>query len=373
MLLLLGLLQLNILHFFSHTLTLFLSTLLPNMKPIPLAKVKEAKCLMEDGITTRETAKRLKISKTTAARIRLEDKKNMEELKGGRPRKIQAKTVEFLKVNMKRGGLKTAVEARNEANRLLPRPVSVTTIRRRLREAGLIAKKIVKRPALKKEHIKGRLQFVKKYKEWTEDDWAMVVWSDECKINRICSDGVRYVWDDAPGRITTRSVQGTVKFGGGSVTVWSCMSWHGPGYIAMIDETLDSQLYIKILQEDLQMSIEEWGMAKEELVLQHDNDPKHTAKVTRAYLESVNMTEAEGTLLYWPAQSPDLSPMEHMWAYLKKQLGKYPTRPKSCKELWQRISAEWYKIPVEFCRDLIQSMPRRLAAVHRAKGKQTKY
>jgi transposase len=209
--------------------------------------------------------------------------------------------------------------------------------------------------------------------EWTEADWSRVVWSDECKINRICSDGMQWVWDDTPGRITDRTVQGTVKFGGGNVMVWSCMSWNGPGYIARIDETMDSKLYIQILKEDLQMSVEEWGIAKEDFVYQHDNDPKHTAKVTQAYLEQIHMTEREGRLLYWPAQSPDLNPIEHMWAYLKFQLSKYDTRPSSCEELWKRISAEWYKIPVEFRRDLIRSMSRRLMAVHRAKGKHTKY
>jgi len=151
------------------------------------------------------------------------------------------------------------------------------------------------------------------------------------------------------------------------------MSWNGPGYIAMIDETMDSNLYIQILKEDLHMSVEEWGMAKDEFIFQHDNDPKHMAKVTKAYLESIGVTEIEGRLLYWPAQSPDLNPIENMWAYLKKQLAKYPTPPRSCKELWERISVEWYKIPVEYCRSLIRSMPRRLKAVHRAKGKQTKY
>jgi hypothetical protein len=35
------------------------------------------------------------------------------------------------------------------------------------------------------------MQFIKKYKEWTEKDWALVIWSDESKINRICSDGMR--------------------------------------------------------------------------------------------------------------------------------------------------------------------------------------
>lgn len=343
------------------------------MKPTPYRTVKEAIRMMMSGASTRETSHTLKISQSTASNIYSQNKENMPIHKGGRPRKTTPDVIEHVKLNMKRGILRTGYEATSEANQLLEQPVSHMTVRRRLREAGLIAKKVVKRPALKPEHIKGRLQFTKKYKEWTVDDWARVVWSDESKINRICSDGIRWVWDDAPDRISTRSVQGTVKFGGGGVTVWSCMSWHGPGYITMIDETMDSQLYISILQEELKMSIEEWNITKEELVFQHDNDPKHTAKITQAYLKSQNITVTEGTLLYWPAQSPDLNPIEHMWTYLKRRLSKYPTRPKSCQELWTRIIAEWYSIPKEFCRGLIESMPRRLAAVQRAKGRNTKY
>ena len=268
------------------------------MKATPASKIKEATQLMKQGFSTREVASRLNISPTTASRIHADNKENIPVNKGGRPRKLGSEAVEHIKLNLKRGVLKTAKEAHATANELLPEPVSYTTIRRRLREAGLIAKKIVKRPALKKTHIKGRLQFVAKYKEWTEEDWARVIWSDESKINRICSDGLQWVWDDAPGRLTERTVQGTVKFGGGNVKVWSCMSWHGPGYIAMIDDTLDSELYIQILEEDLRMSLEEWELAQGEFIFQHDNDPKHTAKVTKQYLESVHLTEAEGTLLY---------------------------------------------------------------------------
>lgn len=85
------------------------------------------------------------------------------------------------------------------------------------------------------------------------------------------------------------------------------------------------------------------------------------------------MTEVEGRLLYWPAQSPDLNPIEHMWAYLKIQLGKYTSPPRSCKELWERISMERYKIPVELCSQLIRSKLKRLQAVHKVKGKHIKY
>jgi len=343
------------------------------MKPTPPRTIKDSIRLLQEGLSSREVANRLDISYKTAQRIAKNNGINIATHKGGRPRKILSSTVEHIRLNLKRGLIKSASAGLEQANALNPQPISISTLKRRLREAGLIAKKVKKRPALKPRHVHGRMQFVKKYKEWTEEDWANVVWSDESKINRICSDGLQWVWDDLPGAITSRTVEGTVKFGGGSVIVWSCMSWNGPGYIAKIDETLDSKLYIQILQEDLHMSVEEWGMAKDEFVFQHDNDPKHTAKVTKAYLESIGVTEIDERLLYWPAQSPDLNPIEHMWSYLKKQLAKYETPPRSCKELWERISKEWYNIPVEYCRSLIRSMPRRLKAVYRAKGRQTKY
>ena len=51
----------------------------------------------------------------------------------------------------------------------------------------------------------------------------------------------------------------------------------------------------------------------------------------------------------------------------------YPDVPRSIHELWSRVQAEWVKIPVEVVQNLIDSMPRRVAAVIKAKGKWTKY
>ncbi|KAI1282620.1 hypothetical protein EDD11_001308, partial [Mortierella claussenii] len=103
--------------------------------------IKEAIRLMSTGITTRETARQLGISSATASNIYSSNKENMPINKGGRPRKINPETVDFLKLNMKRGRFRTAKEARDKANELLPASVSTSTIRRRLQEAGLIAKR----------------------------------------------------------------------------------------------------------------------------------------------------------------------------------------------------------------------------------------
>ena len=72
--------------------------------------------------------------------------------------------------------------------------VTPQTVRNVLRESGLKAKKKPKKPALTARHRKARLDFALRHKEWTKEDWKKVVWSDETKINRICSDGINYTW-----------------------------------------------------------------------------------------------------------------------------------------------------------------------------------
>ena len=77
--------------------------------------------------------------------------------------------------------------------------------------------------------------------------------------------------------------------------------------------------------------------------------------------------------MVWPAQSPDLNPIEHSWGYLKRRLAEYKHPPNGILELWERIQVEWDKIPVEECQKMIESMARRIEAVVRAKGGYTKY
>ena len=74
------------------------------------------------------------------------------------------------------------------------------------------------------------------------------------------------------------------------------------------------------------------------------------------------------TLLDWPSQSPDLHPIEHLWDQAKNRLKEYPTPPKGVWQIWERVEEVWNNIPPEMCQNLIESMPRRLEAVIKAKG-----
>ena len=75
----------------------------------------------------------------------------------------------------------------------------------------------------------------------------------------------------------------------------------------------------------------------------------------------------------WPAQSPDLDPIENLWNHLKRRMAEYDQESKGTIELWERVQIEWDKIEPEVCQNLIESMPKCVEAVIKAKGGYTKY
>ena len=135
-----------------------------------------------------------------------------------------------------------------------------------------------------------------------------------------------------------------------------------------IDGPINTNLYISILEDELMDSLQDSGKEVEEVIYQHDNAPAHTAKQTTQWLQDNGFE-----VLTWPAQSPDLNPIEHLWSHLKRQLAAYDTPPNGVLELWERVQVVWEGIGPKVCQDLIDSMPKRVAAVLKARGGHTKY
>ena len=74
-----------------------------------------------------------------------------------------------------------------------------------------------KRPLLSQRHRHECFDFTLSHRHWTVDDWMRVVWSDEVKINRLGSDGRKWVWKSAGEGLSDCLVEATLKFGGGSM------------------------------------------------------------------------------------------------------------------------------------------------------------
>ena len=73
-------------------------------------------------------------------------------------------------------------------------------------------------------------------------------------------------------------VEGTVKFGGGSVMMWGCITQQRVGFATKIDGRMDGDLYLQILKDELQQTLEYYGLHSSDIIFQQNNDPKHTCK-----------------------------------------------------------------------------------------------
>ncbi|KAK3573598.1 hypothetical protein QTP86_030017 [Hemibagrus guttatus] len=130
-------------------------------------------------------------------------------------------------------------------------------------------------------------------------------------------------------------------------SVKGCFAASGPGRLAVINGTMNSAVYQKILKENVRPSVCDFKLNRT-WVLQQDNDPKHTSKSTSEWLKKNKMKTLE-----WPSQSPDLSLIEMLWHDLKKVV--HARKPSNVAELQQFCKDEWAKIPPQCCNRLIAS------------------
>jgi transposase len=84
---------------------------------------------------------------------------------------------------------------------------------------------------------------------------------------------------------------------------------------------------------------------------QQDNASCHVSRQSKSFFH-----EKEVKILDWPANSPDLNPIENMWGILKRAVEL--RSPKTLAELEAFAIDEWRKIPLQIIRNSIASMPR---------------
>ncbi len=83
--------------------------------------------------------------------------------------------------------------------------------------------------------------------------------------------------------------------------------------------------------------------------------------------------ENEFTLLKWLPQSPDLNPIEHLWDVVEREICIVDVQPTNLQQLRDAIMSIWTKISEDSFQHLVESMPRRINAVLKAKGGPTRY
>ena len=284
--------------------------------------------------------------------------------KPGRPRVTTAMEDKALVRMSKKDPRRDAAQLNGDMFQLLNVKCSKSTTRQRLKDAKLFGRRPSKKPLVSLKNRKARLAFAKKHISWTSKEWSKILWSDESKYLLFGNDGVTYVRRPNGEKFNPKYQLPTVKHGGGNIMVWGCFSRDMIGPIHQVKDIMDGEMYKNIITNIM------LPHAKNKMprgwIFQQDNDPKHTSKVVKKVFETKKIR-----VLEWPSQSPDLNPIEHLWEQLQRQIR--GRKPSNKDALFEVLKEEWNKISLDVLVKLVDSMPKRCAAVIKAKGYPTKY
>lgn len=220
------------------------------------------------------------------------------------------------------------------------------------------------KPLLTTIQKKRRLNWAKSKKSWTTEMWSNVIFSDESKFDVCVGDFRKRVIRTKSEAFHKDCLKRTVKFPKG-VMIWGCMSSKGVGKYEFIDGTVNAEKYQDILSRNLIPIAEEY-FEKESFIFQQDGASSHTAKTTKIWFGNHNVK-----VLSWPSSSPDLNVIETLWHQMKKSLRNDPQR--TIPALKAKITQIWNSFTPEYCKILVDSMPKRIQAVIAAKGDVTSY
>ena len=338
------------------------------MKRISSETIQQINHLSSQGFSLRKIGLKLGVSKDTVFRNLPPSGLVEKGKKLGRPRKLSKRLENRIRRDFESGKLKTPSQACSVILNKNEISVSQATIRRSLVRSGLKAYSKVKKPSLGSKHKKLRRKFCRTCRDLTPEDWQSVIFTDESKYNVHGPDGNKKVWRRSKCILLDHHVRKVTKFGGGSVMVWGCITYQGVGQLAFIDSKMNASLFVRVLDTCLSSTCNVLGLEMGSMVLQQDNDPKHTSKLARTYLADKGIR-----VLEWPSCSPDMNLIEHVWDDVDKRIRALPNQPSNTQEMKAAIEKMWYSTPIEYIRTLHDSMPRRIEALRRAKGGYTKY
>jgi transposase len=325
--------------------------------------------LYELGTKQVDIAKDLGVDKSTICKQlkQMKEGKTLQTLRNGRYGRKKLSTArgdQALKRLCLKNRFSTSKELCSQWSAATGTESSPRTVRRRLYDAGLKACKPLFKPLLNKKQRSARVVWAREHKNWSKEQWRQVIFSDESKINLQYSDAGSIVRRRPHEELLPECMHMSVKYPE-SCMIWGCFSARGIGRMEMIEGTVNAAYYERILRGGLLPTV--WTQFPgDDFIFQDDSAPCHRARSVKKFLQDNKVPT-----LPWPGNSPDLNPIENLWAILKKKVNK--KNPRTKLELKEAIIKVWYHEMDGTLERLVDSMPDRCLKVLKAKGFPTKY
>ena len=145
--------------------------------------------------------------------------------------------------------------------------------------------------------------------------------------------------------------------------VWGAIHHGGRSELVVVDGAMNRHRYIQILRN--QMLPWATGVFGRNFVYVQDNAPPHTAHDTAAFMDQQNVE-----VMDWPARSPDMNPIEHVWDEMSVWIRDMDA---TVVELNNAVRQAWAAVRPGRVRTLVESMPLRVRALLVARGGYTRY
>ncbi|GFW56618.1 transposable element Tc3 transposase [Trichonephila clavipes] len=275
---------------------------------------------MEMGLSQADVARRLNVSRSVVQRLwdQYQSKDSVSRRPvPGRPRATTPAKDRFLALSARRRRTTTVLQLVADHFQASGRRISATTVRNHLHNAGLYAR----RP---------------------------VVASTDLEEQRT-----RYHQSNTVERHSYR---------GGGILVWAGISLGGHTDLHVFHGGTVTGLRYR--DEILDPYVRPYAAAiGNDFILMDDNARPHRAGIVEEYLENHGFERME-----WPARSPDLNPIEHLWDYLGREVAALNPPPRSLHELKQGLLCVWSSLPIPVSDNLINSLGNRCRQYIQVRG-----
>ncbi|GFW31413.1 transposable element Tcb2 transposase [Trichonephila clavipes] len=182
--------------------------------------------------------------------------------------------------------------------------ISRKTVARRLRGGGLYTRRPVVCVPLTRQHRTARLQWWREHHNWTEQDWACVLFSDVSKFSLSSDCRRQLIWRESGTAYRPENIQEKDRYPTCSIMVWAGIMINGRTHLHVVaNGTMTGQRYIdEVLLPHVRLFR---GVVGDKFVFMDDNATCHRTLAVQDCLDSEGIQR-----LVWPAHSPDLNPIK---------------------------------------------------------------
>ncbi|GFW19777.1 transposable element Tc3 transposase [Trichonephila clavipes] len=203
--------------------------------------------------------------------------------------------------------------------------------------------------------------------ELRDNEWGRVLFTDESRFS-LSSDSHRIlIWRERGSRNHPSNIIERDRYGGRGVLVWVGIMPGSRTDLHIFDAgSVNGTRYCnEILLPYVRLFRGAMGL---QFLFMDDNAPCHRTVAAEQLLESEDIERMD-----WPARSPDLNPIEHVWDFLGRRLAARTLPPVTIRELRLALQDEWAVMPQQLIDTLILSMGRRCETCLAVRGDHIPY